>query len=61
MGTLIRRGLDREYVEINEESRSIRGKIDFNTTIKKNLLQNAKIACAYDDLSHNVLHNQIIK
>ena len=61
MGTLIRRGLDREYVEINEESRSIRGKIDFNTTIKKNLLQNAQIACTYDDLSHNVLHNQIIK
>jgi len=61
MGALIRRGLDREYVEINEESRSIRGKIDFNTTIKKNLLQNAQIACTYDDLSHNVLHNQIIK
>ena len=61
MGALIRRGLDREYVEINEESRSIRGKIDFNTTIKKNLLQNAQIACTYDDLSYNVLHNQIIK
>ncbi len=61
MGSLIRRGLDREYVEIHEESRSLRGKIDFNTTIKKNLLQNAQIACTYDDLSHNVLHNQIIK
>ena len=61
MSSLIRRGLDREYVEINEESKSLRGKIDFNTTIKKNLLQNAKIACKYDDLSYNVLHNQIIK
>jgi len=61
MGSLIRRGLDREYIEIYEESRNLRGKIDFNTTIKKNLLQNAKIACTYDNLSYNVLHNQIIK
>ena len=61
MGSLIRRGLDRDYIEVHEESRSLRGKIDFSTTIRKNLLQNAKIACTYDDLSYNVLHNQIIK
>ena len=61
MSSLIRRGLDREYLDLYEESRSLRGKINFNATISKNLLQNAKIGCTFDELSHNVLHNQIIK
>ncbi len=58
---LFKRGLDRAYIDFQEESRSIKGKIDFGVTIKKDLLRNAKISCTYDELSYNILHNQIIK
>ena len=58
---LLKRGLDRSYVIFEEDSRTIRGKIDFSRTLKKQLLKNAKVACIYDELSHNVLHNQILK
>ncbi len=58
---LIRRGLDRRYLCSNEDLGVIRGKINFNDTFKRRLLQKGKVSCGYDDLSHNILHNQIIK
>ena len=58
---LIRRGLDRGYVNFSEDTRSLRGKICFAPTIKKNLLINAKVHCEFDELCHDVLHNRILK
>jgi 5-methylcytosine-specific restriction enzyme subunit McrC len=58
---LIKRGLDRGYVNFGEETRCIRGKINFPLTVKRNLLINTKIHCEYDELCHNVLHNKILK
>lgn len=58
---LIKRGLDRRYVDINDDISYIRGKIDFNNSAKKMLLTKGKLSCEFDDLSYNVLHNQIIK
>lgn len=58
---LMKRGFDREYICISEDTSIIRGKVDFNNSIKRMLLTNGKLACEYDDLSYNVLHNQIIK
>ncbi len=58
---LLRRGLDRGYVEYAEDTRCLRGKLLFSPTIKRNLLMKAQIHCEFDELSHNVLHNQIIK
>ena len=58
---LIRRGLDRGYIEHREESRIIRGKINLTPTIKKNLLMDARVDCSFDELSYNVLHNRILK
>lgn len=57
---LIRLGLDRGYVLYDEQTERIRGKIDFNTTLKK-LMNKPKFYCSYDELSFNVLHNQILK
>ncbi|MCD6297876.1 MAG: 5-methylcytosine-specific restriction endonuclease system specificity protein McrC [Deltaproteobacteria bacterium] len=58
---LFKRGLDRGYVTYTEDSRCLRGKICFAPSVKRNLLVKAQIHCEYDELNHNVLHNQILK
>jgi 5-methylcytosine-specific restriction enzyme subunit McrC len=58
---LLKDGLDRGYLEYAEESSSLRGKIDFSTSISKLLFEQAKAASFVDELSHNILHNQILK
>jgi 5-methylcytosine-specific restriction enzyme subunit McrC len=58
---LIKQGLDRGYVNFNEATRCLRGKVNFSLTAKKNLLVNAKVYCEYDELSHDILHNRILK
>lgn len=58
---LIRRGFDRNYLSFAEETARIRGKIDFPTSLKKNLLSHGRAVCEYDELDHNVLHNRILK
>lgn len=58
---LLKRGLDREYVTEAEDTGSPHGKLDVSTTIKHNCLQHARVHCLFDTLSHDVLHNRIIK
>jgi 5-methylcytosine-specific restriction enzyme subunit McrC len=58
---ILKDGLDRGYLEFAEESSSLRGKIDFSTSISKLLFEQAKAATFIDELSHNILHNQILK
>lgn len=58
---LIRGGLSKDYISVEENSNVIKGKIDINSTIKKNTLVNKKIAVVYDEFSENILLNQIIK
>ncbi len=58
---LLKEGLDRGYIEELEETASLRGKIDFSVSIRKMLFHQGKAAVLVDDLSHNILHNQILK
>jgi 5-methylcytosine-specific restriction enzyme subunit McrC len=58
---LIRGGLSKEYISVEDTSNVIKGKIDINATIKKNALVNKKVAVVYDEFSENILLNQIIK
>jgi 5-methylcytosine-specific restriction enzyme subunit McrC len=58
---LLKRGLDRGYVSYSEDVRCLKGKIHLSPTIKRNLLLKVQAHCEYDELSHNVLHNQILK
>ena len=58
---LLKEGLYRGYIEELEETASLRGKIDFSTSIRKMLFHQGKAAVLVDDLSHNILHNQILK
>ncbi len=57
---LLRRGLDRGYIETFEDTKNPRGKIEFSQTIKRSLSRTGQIHCLVDELSPNVLHNQII-
>ena len=58
---LLRRGLDRGYVPHEDATCSLRGRIDFQTSLKKNLFRNARAWCVFDELTYDVPHNQILK
>ncbi len=58
---LKRRGFDRGYLSFCEETSCLRGKIDFNLSVKKMLFKQGKMVCHFDDLDYNVLHNKILK
>ncbi len=58
---LVRRGLDRSYVPFEEETPRIRGRIDFSASEKYLTRTRGKLICIYDELSPDVLHNQIVK
>lgn len=55
-----RRGLDRRYIPFREELPGVRGKIELTETIKRASLVRHRLTCSFEELSHDVLHNQII-
>lgn len=58
---LVRRGLDRGYISIEEDTRAPRGKLLLNEIIKRQTLRTGQVACTYDELLPDVLHNRILK
>ena len=58
---LIRRGIDRGYREIREDLAGIRGKIAVAETVKRALRARGQISCDFEELSHDVLHNRILR
>lgn len=58
---LLRRGLDRAYVEHEDALRSPRGRLDVSATLKRNLERASRAVCQYDELSHDVLHNRLLR
>lgn len=58
---LLRRGLDRGYVVVSEDTACLRGRVVIGETIKRNLWRQAKAHCAFDELQYDVLHNQILR
>jgi 5-methylcytosine-specific restriction enzyme subunit McrC len=58
---LIRRGLDRGYLAFSEDTGRLRGKINFASSLKRNLLAHGRARCEFDELDYNVLHNRILK
>ena len=57
----VKKGMHKEYVDIEDELETIRGKININQSINKNSLVRKRIYCEYDEYSDNCLLNQIIK
>jgi 5-methylcytosine-specific restriction enzyme subunit McrC len=58
---LLRRGADRGYIPIMEPIPGIRGKLEIAATVKAQVLQRAQTVCQFDELSHDVPHNRILK
>jgi 5-methylcytosine-specific restriction enzyme subunit McrC len=57
----MRRGLDRGYTEVQDDISGVRGRIVVGDTLRRNLLRFGRASCRFDELSYDVLHNQIIK
>ena len=58
---LLRRGLDRGYKEVHEDLAGVRGKINVGDMAKRALRVQGKVACVYEELSHDIVHNQILR
>lgn len=61
IGIQLKQGLYREYVGQTENRSVIRGKINMPGTIQNQIAQKKQVMCEYDELSENVLMNQILK
>ena len=57
---LLKYGLFRDFLNVTEDTRRLKGKICFKPLIRKQSLQNGRIVCEYDDLSFDILENRIL-
>ena len=57
---LWKRGLDRGYRTVADDVRSPRGQLDIPRLISRQLEPIGLAACRFDELGHDVLHNQIL-
>lgn len=58
---LLRRGLDRGYLGVTEETRSPRGKLRIDVMAKQQTMLRGIAVCDLDDLTTDVLHNQVLR
>lgn len=58
---LMRRGLDRGYLERREDLAGIRGKLAVSETAKRALKARARAACDFEELSPDILRNRILR
>ncbi|MDZ4847250.1 MAG: 5-methylcytosine-specific restriction endonuclease system specificity protein McrC [Chitinophagales bacterium] len=57
---LLKRGIDKSYIDITEELAGVKGKLEFSQTVKSNILFKQRTVCTYDDFSVNILSNRIL-
>ena len=57
---LLKRGIARDYIEVREDLRGIRGKLDPSEMAKRALRSRGLAACEYEELSIDILHNRIL-
>lgn len=58
---LFKRGLEHNYNDVTREYVGIKGKIDFNTSLNKNLFNQGRAICQFDEFEVNILQNQLLK
>jgi len=58
---LLRRGLDQGYILQEEQTAHLRGRINMTKTVSSNVRASPRLVCQFDELSPNVLHNQILR
>ena len=57
----VKRGLYKEYIELQDKLTTVLGKININETIKTNSLSQKKLICEYDEFSENSYFNKVLK
>lgn len=58
---IIKKGVYKEYTKHYEETYSLKGKINFSDSLKRNSFNNGRAFCEFDEFNDDVTHNQIIK
>lgn len=58
---LFKRGLEHNYNDVSMEYVGIKGKINFNASLNKNLFKQGRAICQFDEFETNILQNQILK
>src|SRR4051812_39788839 len=58
---LFRRGLDRGYQMLTDELSGLRGRLRLDRMIKEATQLRGMAVCDFDELTHDVLHNQILR
>lgn len=61
VNNLIKRGFYKEYITKDEDTNTIRGKININESIKRQTHIYKRLNCLYDEFSEDVLFNSILK
>ncbi len=57
---LLKRGIDKSYVDHTEEIDGVKGKVQMSQTLKSKLLFQQKTICSFDEFSSNILANRIL-
>ena len=57
---LFKRGVNKDYRSESDAIRTVKGKIDFTTSIKKNLFINGMAQCEFDEFDEDNIQNQIV-
>lgn len=57
---LLKRGIDKNYIDYTEELAGVKGKIQISQTLKSNLLFKQRTICTFDDFSANIISNRIL-
>ena len=58
---LFRRGLNRGYETFTEELLGVRGRLRLDRMIKETTELRGAAVCDFDELTHDILHNQVLK
>ncbi len=58
---LLRRGVDRGYVPIEEDLPVLRGRVNFQESMQLMLRGSPRLSCEFDELEHDILTHQILK
>jgi 5-methylcytosine-specific restriction enzyme subunit McrC len=58
---LLRRGLDRGYETFTDELTGPRGRLRLERIVKQTTQLRGTTVCDFDELTHDVLHNQVLK
>lgn len=59
--TLLKRGIDRQYITENEVYQGIKGKVNITHSLFKNLFSKWFSICEFDEISADILPNHILK